>query len=180
MRSSIQAPRRSSGVLQGVLSKAQGLNSGARLGAPMRSDRVKSLGKFQLVFADAKGKAFSFPGLRPAGMKAGAYFPLEEAPAVRLPDASELFFLPDRLPVGFDSVTGESTVLESDPYSTNAEPCFAVAAFIPPGYTLTHNAAYAEKPKLLGMEQTIVRVGEEFPYLRNGYFNPRPEYVKKD
>lgn len=102
--------------------------------------------EFELVFADVKGKAYNFSGLRAAGMKAGAYFSLEDAPLVRLPDSSELFLLPERLPVGFDPESGETILLESDPYSKKPKPCFAVAAFIPPGYTLTHSAAYSEKP----------------------------------
>jgi pyruvate-formate lyase-activating enzyme len=100
--------------------------------------------RFELVFADKTGKVFNFPGLRPAGMKAGMLFELEDAPLVRLPDSSELFMLPDRMPVGFDPETGKQVTLDMDPYSKQAEPCFAVAAFVPPGYTLTHNAAYRQ------------------------------------
>jgi pyruvate-formate lyase-activating enzyme len=79
-------------------------------------------------------------------MKAGMFFELESAPLLRLPDSTELFMLPDRLPTGFDSDTGKQVTLETDPYSKLAEPCFAVAAFVPPGFTLTHHAAYVESP----------------------------------
>ncbi len=101
--------------------------------------------KFELVFADKKGKVYNFPGLEPAGMKAGLFFELGDAPLVQLPDSTELFMLPDRSPVGFDPDTGKQVVLECDPYSEKAEPCFAVAAFVAPGYTLTHHAAYVER-----------------------------------
>ncbi len=104
----------------------------------------KSAKQFELVFADKVGKVYNFPGLRPAGMKAGLFFGLEDAPLVQLPDSSELFLLPDRSPVGFDPETGELVTLGSDPYSESEEPVFAVAAFVPPGYTLTHNAAYVQ------------------------------------
>lgn len=104
----------------------------------------KTKKQFELVFADKSGKVFNFPGLRAAGMKAGEFFALEDAPLVRLPDSSELFMLPDRLPVGLDPVTGKPVTLESDPYSEKPKACFAVAAFVPPGYTLTHNAAYVQ------------------------------------
>lgn len=112
---------------------------------PMRSNPPKP-SSFELVFADAKGKVFNFPGLKPAGMKAGAFFGLEETPMVRLPDSSELFLLPDRRPVGIDPRTQAAVTLESDPYSKKPEPCFAVAAFIPPGHTLMYSAAYREGP----------------------------------
>ena len=110
----------------------------------MKHGSPKTSKRFELVFADKAGKVFNFPGLRPAGMKAGVFFGLEEAPLVRLPDSSELFMLPDRRPVGLDPETGKAVTLESDPYSERAKDCFAVAAFVPPGYTLTHNAAYVE------------------------------------
>lgn len=87
---------------------------------------------------------FNFPGLRAAGMKAGGFFSLEDAPLVRLPDSSELFMLPERAPVGFDPETGKTVILTTDPYAKTPKDCFAVAAFTPPGYTLTHNAAYVQ------------------------------------
>jgi len=108
--------------------------------------RSKVSGQFELVFADKAGKVYNFPGLEPAGMKAGRFFRLDDAPLVRLPDSSELFLLPDRVPVGFDPETGKQITLDSDPYSESPEPVFAVAAFVPPGYTLTHNAAFVEPP----------------------------------
>lgn len=111
----------------------------------MNPPAPKTPKKFELVFADKAGKVYNFPGLRPAGMKAGKFFELDQAPLVRLPDSSELFLLPDRLPVGFDPDTGKPAALERDPYSRRVEPCHAVAAFVPPGFTLTHNAAYAHR-----------------------------------
>lgn len=102
--------------------------------------------KLELVFADKRGKVFTFPGLRSAGMKARRYFELDPKALLKLPAASELFILPARAPVGLDPESGEAVVLDSDPYARSKTPCFAVAAFIPPGYTLTHNAAYTEMP----------------------------------
>lgn len=101
----------------------------------------------QLLFADKNGKVFPFPGLEAAGMKAGKFFKLDPKEFVKLPGFSELFMLPDRHPVGFDLKTGEAQTLEFDPYSKSQEPCYAVASFIPPGYSITHNAAYQEGPK---------------------------------
>ncbi len=97
----------------------------------------------RLVFANSKGKVFDYPGLEAAGMKGGQFFHLDPGQFVPLPDLSELFLLPDRCPVGFKGQ--EPVALEHDPYSRKKEECFAVGAFIPPGYTLTHNTAYREK-----------------------------------
>jgi len=101
------------------------------------------MSKISLLFADAKGKVFDFPGLEGAGMKGGEFTRLDPDELLPLPDSSELFMLPDRYPVGFG---GEEIVtLDRDPYSKTKKECFAVAAFIPPGYTLTHNTAYEER-----------------------------------
>lgn len=96
----------------------------------------------RLLFTDARGKVFDYPGLEAAGMAGGRFSRLEPELLLPLPESSELFMLPDRHPVGYQGA--ETVVLKSDPYSRKSEPCFAVAAFIPPGYTLTHNTAYAE------------------------------------
>ena len=58
--------------------------------------------KPRLLFSDAKGRVFDFPGLEAAGMKAGEFYRLDPAWLVPLPAASELFMLPDRAPVGFN------------------------------------------------------------------------------
>ena len=100
----------------------------------------------ELVFSDSRGKIFNFPGLNAAGMKAGRFFSLDPKHLLKLPSSSELFLLPSRPPVGLHPESGESVVLDRDPYAKSETPCFAVAAFIPPGYSLTHNAAYAEIP----------------------------------
>ena len=99
----------------------------------------------QLLFADEKGKVYPFPGLEAAGMKAGQFFHLDPKEFLKLPDFSELFMLPERVPVGFDPETGAVTPLLSDPYSKENKKCFAVAAFIPPGHSITHNSAYQEE-----------------------------------
>lgn len=77
-------------------------------------------------------------------MKAGSFFELDPKNLLKLPSSSELFTLPARQPVGLDKASGAVVTLDRDPYSKSPEPAHAVAAFIPPGYTLTHNAAYSE------------------------------------
>lgn len=98
----------------------------------------------QLLFSDEHGRIYPFEGLEAAGMKAGSYFKLDPTDFVKLPGYSELFMLPDRYPVGWDPQTGQQVVLQHDPYSKKPKKAFAVAAFIPPGYTATHHAAYVE------------------------------------
>ncbi len=143
----------------------------------MKLDPSKTPKKYELVFADKAGKVFNFPGLRPAGMKAGRFFELDAAPLVRLPDSSELFMLPERLPVGFDPDTGKQVTLDCDPYSERAEPCFAVAAFVPPGFTLTHNTAYAQRS---GESRTLPLFAYGACFFAEGHFYVAAVQVDRD
>ena len=61
-----------------------------------------------------------------------------------LPQGSELFLLPDRLPVGITR-SGDFEVLEYDPQNPGKRVC-AVAAFMAPAHTATFSAAYQTLP----------------------------------
>ncbi|MDY7001822.1 MAG: radical SAM protein, partial [Thermodesulfobacteriota bacterium] len=86
----------------------------------------------RLVFADKNGRIFDHPGLLMLcrqGNELSLPRPSEMTP---LPPESELFLLPGRRALGFDTETGEVEQLEDT----------AVAAFVQPGYTLTGTSAY--------------------------------------
>jgi pyruvate-formate lyase-activating enzyme len=90
-----------------------------------------------LLFSDKKGKIYTHPRFEALGMEAGTFFRLSKEDLVRLPFTGRLFMLPHRMPVAFDPENQKTLVLEDR---------FAVAAFLPPGYTVTHNSAYIEAP----------------------------------
>jgi len=96
----------------------------------------------KLLVADHKGKIFEMPRLEAVGMKAGVFFLLKARDLIRLPIGSEIFHLPGRMTVAYDPST-KSFVRDEDH--------LAVAAFLPPGYTVTYNSAYSEagRPKAL-------------------------------
>ncbi|MBL7070748.1 MAG: radical SAM protein [Candidatus Omnitrophica bacterium] len=75
-------------------------------------------------------------------MKGGNFFRLRSRELIKLPYGSEIFMLPGRAPVGYSAGSGKF-VTPSDNY--------AVAAFVPPGRTITYNSAYREagSPKTL-------------------------------
>jgi len=73
--------------------------------------------------------------LEPAGMKAGHFFKLSAGDLIKLPACSEIFKLPGRHAVSYDPA---KLNFAEDRKS------FAVAAFLPPGYTVTYNSAYKE------------------------------------
>jgi pyruvate-formate lyase-activating enzyme len=93
-----------------------------------------------LVYADADGNIFDYPGLAMAGSAGGRLEPVEEGDCIPLPEGSELFLLPGRLPVGV-AKGGAFEVLDRDP-ADQARPVTAVAAFMAPAHTATLSAAY--------------------------------------
>ncbi|MDD5503866.1 MAG: radical SAM protein [Candidatus Omnitrophica bacterium] len=100
--------------------------------------------KLKLIVADRKGGIYPVSGLAPCGMKAGIFFPLSADDLIELPAASELFIMPDRAPIGYDKSLKKYIAVKRDPYSKKRLPCFAVSAFLSPGYTITYNCCYVE------------------------------------
>ena len=64
-----------------------------------------------LVIADDQGMITDFPDLDMAGMAAGRFIRPDMEDLIPLPEGSELFALPLRLPVGCDPKTGEPLLL---------------------------------------------------------------------
>ena len=90
----------------------------------------------QLLVSDKKGRIFNIEYLEPTGMKAGHFFRLPPEELIKLPEASCLFFMPQRFPIAYD-VTLKRFVTLKGGY-------FAVSAFLAPGFTATYNVAYEE------------------------------------
>jgi pyruvate-formate lyase-activating enzyme len=61
----------------------------------------------------------------------------EQEELVPLPEGSQLFTMPGRLPVGWDEEEGKFVALDEVETGAEETPCLAVAAFLPPGYTRT-------------------------------------------
>jgi pyruvate-formate lyase-activating enzyme len=94
-----------------------------------------------LLVSDKKGKIYDMPGTGPAGMKAGHYFRLKPSDLTELHPDSELFLLPGRHPVGFCDSRKKFVEFTASP-GFSKSPCYAVAAFVAPGYTSTFSPAY--------------------------------------
>ena len=101
--------------------------------------------KPRLLISNSAGKVYDVPFFEATGMKGGEYFRLDTASLVKLPRDSELFMLPARKPVGYDPDSGRYVCLDNDPFSTDDKPCWAVAAFLAPGYTTAFSVSYKEK-----------------------------------
>jgi pyruvate-formate lyase-activating enzyme len=94
-----------------------------------------------MVYADEKGQIYDFPGLKMAGRSGRTLYPVDRRDLIPLPEGSELFVLPDRLPVGWDDKSDEIIVLDRDP-ARQGGAVQAVAAFLAPAYTHTAVAAF--------------------------------------
>ncbi len=92
-----------------------------------------------LVLADENGNIFDHPWLKVAGRSGRTLHPIFPEEFIPLPEGSELFVLPDRLPIGWDSEYDEMVTVEEGP---NGERVSAVAAFMAPAYTQTALPAF--------------------------------------
>lgn len=94
-----------------------------------------------LVYADERGNICDFPELQMAGAANGSFFQPELKDLIPLLEGSELFTLPDRLPLGIDPVSGETVLLDSHPDGSGNK-INAVAAFMAPAHTAVFSTAY--------------------------------------
>jgi wyosine [tRNA(Phe)-imidazoG37] synthetase (radical SAM superfamily) len=98
----------------------------------------------RLLFASASGEILDYHGLSMAGSAAGHFFSPRLDELIELPAGSELFALPERLPVGIEPGNNEPALLATDPYHPE-QPIQAVAAFMAPAHTAIYTAAYAAR-----------------------------------
>jgi len=144
-----------------------------------------------LVFADEQGQIYDFPGLKMAGRSGKLFHPVDLKDLIPLPPGSELFVLPERLPVGWDDKHDEMVLIEEDPFQPGKR-VQAVAAFMSPAYTQTALAAFKKEDEncsplplfaytAVGWWQNTFWVAgfRSDPDPRQDYRNFRPEVIRK-
>lgn len=89
----------------------------------------------RLLIAKKNRKILDLPGYLACGMAGYRINVLNEEDLIPLPPTSEIFILPDRIPIGYNIVENRFNYIE------NFNP---VSAFIPPGYTQLLTPAYRE------------------------------------
>ncbi len=94
-----------------------------------------------LVFADSSGNITDFSELHMVGMSNGGFFQPKLDDLIPLPQGSELFTLPGRLPIGWDPSAGEAVLLQENPFKSQS-PIQAVAAFIAPAHTTIFSSSF--------------------------------------
>ncbi len=98
----------------------------------------------KLVYADSQGRIFDHPYLHLTGRRGREFYRLADQDLIPLPPGSDLFVLPGRQPVGYDSRRRRFVTAGDDPgLDASAQ---AVAAFMAPAHTMTSLAAYQTRP----------------------------------
>jgi pyruvate-formate lyase-activating enzyme len=90
----------------------------------------------KLVVANAAGEIFDLPDFHAAGRSGCEIYPLDPALLIPLPESSRLYFLPQRTPLAY---------MRKNRVQRQLEEYTAVAAFLPPGYTIFSVAAYQRR-----------------------------------
>lgn len=94
-----------------------------------------------LLFADGEGNIQEFIELDMVGMSNGNFIRPALSDLIPLPEGSDIFTLPGRLPIGWDRSSKEPVLLAENPYAA-AEPIQAVAAFMAPAHTAILSSGY--------------------------------------
>lgn len=97
-----------------------------------------------LVVADLSGNLFEVPGLLALARSGGIAVRPHPVQYKPLPEGTLLFHLPGRKPVGWDPKTARPVTLDQ---FEGKEVC-AVAAFLPPAYTLLFLSAWSQREDL--------------------------------
>jgi pyruvate-formate lyase-activating enzyme len=95
-----------------------------------------------LVVSDRAGNIFEIPGYLSAGVSGGSPVVPQPQEYIELPYGSNLFMLPDRLPIGFDPRRRRFVTVREH----RGEPVFAVAAFMAPAYLQLYRSACRRLP----------------------------------
>lgn len=102
----------------------------------------------RLVLSDPAGNIFDHPSLKLSGRSGGRFLLPPPSELVPLPEGSQLFTLPGRIPIGWDEERRAFVQLGKVELEGREIECIAVAAFLPPGYVRTLLPATQLKPKV--------------------------------
>jgi pyruvate-formate lyase-activating enzyme len=100
-----------------------------------------------LILSDPEGNVFDHPSLKLLGRSGNLFLSPPRSELVPLPQGSQLFTLPGRIPIGWDEERGSFVTSEKVRLGKKEVAGTAVAAFLPPGYIRTLLPATQRKPK---------------------------------
>ena len=94
-----------------------------------------------LLLANSRGEIMDFPELTMAGRAGRWFFSPQLTDIIPLPEGSEIFVLPNRLPIGIDPATNQPALQAQNPFAPK-QGIQAIAAFMAPAHTACFSAAY--------------------------------------
>ena len=91
-----------------------------------------------MLYSDPKGRIFEHPYLKMAGFSGSKLYTIKPEDLIIMPEFSKLFYIPACPPMGIDPNTGTLRTVHEMDVGGRSVPCFAVAAFLEPGFVRTH------------------------------------------
>ncbi len=101
----------------------------------------------RFVLSDPGGKIYEHPHLMLAGRSGDRMVLPNPAELIPLPKGSQLFTMPERIPIGWDEEKDSFVMSKRMKVGRREIACTAVAAFLPPGYIRTLLPASQLRPK---------------------------------
>lgn len=111
----------------------------------MQNENLKNLP--YMLYADSDGQIYDHPYFRMAGFSGFSPLAVEDEDLIPVPEFSKLFFIPDCPPIGLDPSTGECRIVSEVAVDGVVTKCYAVAAFLEPGFVRSHLPAVDYGPK---------------------------------
>ncbi len=94
-----------------------------------------------MVYANGRGEIIDLPDVEMAGRAGRWFFRPELTDIIPLPEGSDVFVLPNRMPIGIDGTTGDPVLVNENPEGKE-EGIQAVAGFMSPAHTAIYSAAF--------------------------------------
>lgn len=106
-----------------------------------------------MIYADFEGRVYDHPYYRMAGFSGTSPIPISHEDIINMPEFSKLFYIPECPPIGRNPDTGAYEIVSEIEVGGSRNKCFAVAAFLEPGYVRSHLPAvdYGSKSYTLPM-----------------------------
>lgn len=94
-----------------------------------------------MVYANGQGEILDLPDVEMAGRAGRWFFRPELTDIIPLPEGSDVFVLPNRMPIGIDPVSGDPVLVNENPEGAHLG-IQAVAGFMSPAHTAIYTAAF--------------------------------------
>ncbi len=106
-----------------------------------------------MLYADECGNIYDHPYYRMAGFSGRNLSKISKGDLIPIPEFSKLFYFPECPPIGINPATGKPEIVREIKAGRKTQKCFAVAAFLEPGFVRSHLPAvdYSKKDYTLPM-----------------------------